>query len=36
MNTIEFIVGNRGFFPLELCVEGRQGIINTLKEDLND
>jgi hypothetical protein len=24
------------FFQLELCAEGRQRIINILKEDLND
>jgi|CryGeyStandDraft_7_1057128.scaffolds.fasta_scaffold10201_6 hypothetical protein len=24
------------FFPLELCVEVRQRIINILREDLND
>lgn len=33
MNTIGLIVGNRGFFPLELCVEGRQRIIKVLKKE---
>lgn len=33
MNTIGLIVGNRGFFPAELCVEGRQRIIKVLKKE---
>jgi len=36
MNTIEFIVGNRGFFPLEICAKGHHRIINILREGLND
>ena len=36
MNTIKVLLRNRKFFPLRLCVKGRQRIINTLREDLND
>lgn len=33
MNTIGLIVGNRGFFPSELCAEGRQRVIIVLKKE---
>ena len=32
MTTLGVIVGNRGFFPSELCETGRQSILNVLKE----
>ena len=32
MTTFAVIVGNRGFFPSELCEKGRQTILNLLKE----
>lgn len=30
--TLGMIVGNRGFFPKHLCVEGRKAVLNTLNE----
>ncbi|MFC1466475.1 MAG: L-fucose/L-arabinose isomerase family protein [Candidatus Brachytrichaceae bacterium NZ_4S206] len=30
--TLGVIVGNRGFFPKHLCVEGRKAVLNTLSE----
>ena len=33
MTTLGLIVGNRGFFPSELCKEGRERILAVLKEE---
>jgi len=33
MTTLGVIVGNRGFFPAELCKEGREIILQVLKEE---
>ncbi|MEW6106743.1 MAG: L-fucose/L-arabinose isomerase family protein [Bacillota bacterium] len=33
MTTLGVVVGNRGFFPGELCVEGRNTILEVLKEE---
>jgi L-fucose isomerase-like protein len=33
MSTLAVIVGNRGFFPSELCEEGRTQILNVLQEE---
>jgi L-fucose isomerase-like protein len=33
MNTLGVIVGNRGFFPAELCKEGRATILKVLEEE---
>ena len=30
--TLGVIVGNRGFFPKHLCVEGRKTVLNVLSE----
>ena len=33
MTTLGVIVGNRGFFPSELCLEGRETILKVLEEE---
>jgi len=33
MTTLGVIVGNRGFFPAELCEQGRKTILSVLKEE---
>jgi len=33
MNTLGVIVGNRGFFPAELCEAGRKAILKVLEEE---
>jgi L-fucose isomerase-like protein len=33
MTTLGVIVGNRGFFPAELCEEGRKAILRVLEEE---
>jgi len=33
MTTLGVIVGNRGFFPSELCAEGRETILRVLEEE---
>ncbi|NLG84376.1 MAG: fucose isomerase [Firmicutes bacterium] len=33
MNTLGVIIGNRGFFPSELCKDGREAILKVLKEE---
>ena len=33
MTTLGVLVGNRGFFPAELCEQGRKTILSILKEE---
>ena len=33
MTTLGVIVGTRGFFPAELCAEGRERILRVLREE---
>jgi len=33
MTTLGIVMGNRGFFPSELCEEGRAGIIKVIEEE---
>ncbi len=33
MTTLGVLVGNRGFFPAELCEQGRKTILSVLKEE---
>ena len=33
MTTLGVLVGNRGFFPAELCEQGRKAVLAVLKEE---